>query len=224
MVLTELWQHWQCSLSTSDGKWQAKQHTITSLTCTLCVHFQLHKAARLPKSDKLAKVHEQWCVYDCARDSILYHRKMFLLPQIEQMRRHRWSAISFNRSWLEDIYEETICELPGERITPLVSNPGRIMLTSARLYFQPYNNVEVVCHRVFVTSESCADLSSPPSPASVPPSLSLIHIHAGPSIESEAVWFDICHEAAIHAAPCGMPSPSPSISLTWYCSRLPSHS
>ena len=32
----------------------------------------------------------------------------------------------------------------GERIAPLVSNPGRIMLTSSRLYFQPYNNVELV--------------------------------------------------------------------------------
>ena len=60
------------------------------------------------------------------------------------MIRQRWSTVSFNRSWLEDIYEETVCELPGDRITPLVSNPGRIMLTSARIYFQPYNNVEVV--------------------------------------------------------------------------------
>lgn len=34
-------------------------------------------------------------------------------------------------------------ENSGERITPLVSNPGRIMLTSSRLYFQPYNNIEV---------------------------------------------------------------------------------
>ena len=32
----------------------------------------------------------------------------------------------------------------GERVTPLVSNPGRIMLTSSRIYFQPFNNVEVV--------------------------------------------------------------------------------
>lgn len=32
----------------------------------------------------------------------------------------------------------------GERVTPLVSNPGRIMLTSSLLYFQPFNNVEVV--------------------------------------------------------------------------------
>ena len=142
---------------------------------------------------------------------------MFLLPQIEQMRRHRWSAINFNRSWLENIYEETICELPGERITPLVSNPGRIMLTSARLYFQPYNNVEVVRRWVCVYSESRVDLSPLSLSFSVhplPSSLSLIHTHAGPSTESEAVWFDICHEAAIHAAPCGMSPPPASNSLT----------
>ena len=75
--------------------------------------------------------------------SILCH--VSWLFQIEQMIRQRSSTVSFNRSWLEDIYEETICELPGDKITPLVSNPGRIMLTSARIYFQPYNNVEVVC-------------------------------------------------------------------------------
>lgn len=51
--------------------------------------------------------------------------------------------MSFNTSWLEDLYEERMIESSGERITPLVSNPGRIMLTSSRLYFQPYNNIEV---------------------------------------------------------------------------------
>ena len=55
----------------------------------------------------------------------------------------RRAAVSFNTSWLEDLYEERIMESSGERITPLVSNPGRIMLTSSRLYFQPYNNMEV---------------------------------------------------------------------------------
>lgn len=50
----------------------------------------------------------------------------------------------FNTSWLEDLYEEQQLELTGQRVTPLVCNPGRIMLTSSRLYFQPYNNVEVV--------------------------------------------------------------------------------
>ena len=30
----------------------------------------------------------------------------------------------------------------GNKITPLVVNPGRIVLTSATLYYQPYNNAE----------------------------------------------------------------------------------
>ena len=30
----------------------------------------------------------------------------------------------------------------GNKITPLVVNPGRVVLTDAILYFQPYNNAE----------------------------------------------------------------------------------
>ena len=30
----------------------------------------------------------------------------------------------------------------GNKITPLVINPGRVVLTNAILYFQPYNNAE----------------------------------------------------------------------------------
>lgn len=65
-------------------------------------------------------------------------------PQINSIVQERHSKVSFNVSWLEDLYEETLVEISGERVTPLVSNPGRIMLTSSRIYFQPYNNVEVV--------------------------------------------------------------------------------
>ena len=64
--------------------------------------------------------------------------------QIDSIVHGRRSEVGFNTSWLEDLYEEQQLELTGERVTPLVSNPGRIMLTSCRLYFQPYNNVEVV--------------------------------------------------------------------------------
>ena len=32
----------------------------------------------------------------------------------------------------------------GNKITPLVVNPGRIVLTNVTLYFQPYNNAEPV--------------------------------------------------------------------------------
>ena len=45
---------------------------------------------------------------------------------------------------LEDLYETIQCETQGDRILPLVTNPGRIMLTCKRLYFQPFNNIEKV--------------------------------------------------------------------------------
>ena len=45
---------------------------------------------------------------------------------------------------LEDLYERLLMETRAEKITPLVTNPGRIMLTSTRLYFQPFNNVDPV--------------------------------------------------------------------------------
>ena len=48
----------------------------------------------------------------------------------------------YNR--LEDLYENIVLETQGDRILPLVTNPGRIMLTSQRLYFQPFNNIEKV--------------------------------------------------------------------------------
>lgn len=67
----------------------------------------------------------------------------------------RRSEVSFNTSWLEDLYEEIVAEVTGEKVTPLVSNPGRIMLTSSRLYFQPFNNVEVVRDLTGLTPPSC---------------------------------------------------------------------
>ena len=65
-----------------------------------------------------------------------------LFAQIESLVSSRHAAVSFNTSWLEDLYEEHVLELSGDHVTPMVSNPGRIMLTSSRLYYQPYNNVE----------------------------------------------------------------------------------
>ncbi|XP_076336883.1 protein FAN-like isoform X2 [Tachypleus tridentatus] len=54
----------------------------------------------------------------------------------------RQSRVSFDTSWLEDLYEKIVMETTGNKITPLVVNPGRILLTCSRLYFQPYNNAE----------------------------------------------------------------------------------
>ncbi|XP_071448307.1 protein FAN-like [Hetaerina americana] len=54
----------------------------------------------------------------------------------------RQSRVPFDHLWLEDLYEEVVMEVQGSRITPLVSNPGRILLTDLCLYFQPFNNIE----------------------------------------------------------------------------------
>jgi len=40
-------------------------------------------------------------------------------------------------------YQIFFCYI-AKRITPLVCNPGRVMLTSSRLYFQPFNNADPV--------------------------------------------------------------------------------
>ena len=55
----------------------------------------------------------------------------------------RQSRLSFDTCWLENIGEKIVLETVGNRVTPLVLNPGRVLLTNERLYFQPYNNVEM---------------------------------------------------------------------------------
>lgn len=54
------------------------------------------------------------------------------------------SRVSFDTKWLEDIYEKVIVETQAKKIAPLVVNPGRLVLTSSRIYFQPYNNIDSV--------------------------------------------------------------------------------
>jgi len=49
---------------------------------------------------------------------------------------------------LDDFYETIVKEVIADDITPLVTNPGRLMLTSSRLYFQPFNNATTVSGRI----------------------------------------------------------------------------
>jgi hypothetical protein len=71
-------------------------------------------------------------------------RYNILLLQIAAIVYSRQSRVSFDKLWFDDQYEKVILVTQGSKITPLVVNPGRILLTSSRLYFQPYNNVESV--------------------------------------------------------------------------------
>ncbi|KAF2878744.1 hypothetical protein ILUMI_27419 [Ignelater luminosus] len=53
----------------------------------------------------------------------------------------RQARVAFDPLWF-DLYEQPVMETQADKITPLVVNPGRILLSTARLFFQPYNNIE----------------------------------------------------------------------------------
>lgn len=66
----------------------------------------------------------------------------------------RQSRVSFDTSWLEDLYEQVVLETQANKVLPLVINPGRVLLTTSRIYFQPYNNMD----QVIITSELCINM------------------------------------------------------------------
>ncbi|CAH0557856.1 unnamed protein product [Brassicogethes aeneus] len=53
----------------------------------------------------------------------------------------RQARVNFDPLWL-DLYEKVIFEAQADKVQPLVVNPGRIVLSTSRLFFQTYNNVE----------------------------------------------------------------------------------
>lgn len=54
----------------------------------------------------------------------------------------RHNRVKFNPLWLDNLYERIICDYQVDEINPLVVNPGRLLLTNAFVYFQPYNNIQ----------------------------------------------------------------------------------
>ncbi|KAH0564644.1 protein FAN-like isoform X1 [Cotesia glomerata] len=54
----------------------------------------------------------------------------------------RQSRFNFDTSWLEDLYEQVVFEVQASKVLPLIINPGRVLLTNSRIYFQPYNNLD----------------------------------------------------------------------------------
>lgn len=97
----------------SEHKFSLNYVTLDDCLPLMC---QLHRASTLPPADQATMV------------------KAIVLS--------RQSRVQFNKSWLDDLYETIELESQADKITPLVTNPGRVMVTSSRLYFQPFNNVE----------------------------------------------------------------------------------
>eukprot|EP01125_Pyxidicula_operculata_P009488 TRINITY_DN3125_c0_g1_i2.p1 TRINITY_DN3125_c0_g1~~TRINITY_DN3125_c0_g1_i2.p1 ORF type:complete len:796 (-),score=134.84 TRINITY_DN3125_c0_g1_i2:68-2455(-) len=52
------------------------------------------------------------------------------------------SSTSFDTSWLESLDERPLKELHCIRVTPLVHNPGRLLISNKIVYFQPLNNID----------------------------------------------------------------------------------
>lgn len=69
--------------------------------------------------------------------------------QIATIVHSRQARVKFDPLWL-DLGEKVILETEADKITPLVVNPGRLLLSSQRLFFQPYNNVESVSYQILV--------------------------------------------------------------------------
>ncbi|GAM22164.1 hypothetical protein SAMD00019534_053390, partial [Acytostelium subglobosum LB1] len=61
---------------------------------------------------------------------------------IKSLIEDRESRLQLDYSLLVDMNERNILETKCCKISPLVQNPGRFLVTNARLYFQPMNNIE----------------------------------------------------------------------------------
>ncbi|KYQ57115.1 Protein FAN, partial [Trachymyrmex zeteki] len=86
-------------------------------------------------------------VEDCLSQILQLHRAASLITveqnaMIMAIVHSRQSRVSFDTSWLEDLYEQVILETQANKVLPLVINPGRVLLTNSRIYFQPYNNMD----------------------------------------------------------------------------------
>ncbi|XP_068236758.1 protein FAN-like [Palaemon carinicauda] len=96
----------------------------------------------------------------CHRFELVFLETSQVLPQICQLQRastlppndqntmiqaivrSRQRRKRFDRALLENLSETEVIETQANKVTPLVTNPGTILLTNAKLYFQPHNNAE----------------------------------------------------------------------------------
>lgn len=103
----------------------------------------IHKKSKFNISFKYANTD------DCLPHIMQLHRAA-TLPTAEQngmimtIVHSRQSRFNFDKSWLEDLSEivQIIFEVQANKVQPLIVNPGRVLLTNCRIYFQPYNNLD----------------------------------------------------------------------------------
>lgn len=130
----------------------AREQNLIAFNCTSCVimltknRLAPFKYSRHPVSFVFAL---QYGKVDDYLSQICQLQRASTLPPVEQngmiaaIVYSRQSRLQFDLCWLESIREKFLLKTVGNKITPLVINPGRIVLTDTILYFQPYNNAEI---------------------------------------------------------------------------------
>ena len=61
---------------------------------------------------------------------------------LERIMAEHHANLKFNNVWLEDFNERVVFDRVCHRVTPLVRNRGRVVITTEIIYFQPFNNIE----------------------------------------------------------------------------------
>eukprot|EP00211_Chloroparvula_japonica_P001331 CAMPEP_0119149810 /NCGR_PEP_ID=MMETSP1310-20130426/43880_1 /TAXON_ID=464262 /ORGANISM="Genus nov. species nov., Strain RCC2339" /LENGTH=581 /DNA_ID=CAMNT_0007141947 /DNA_START=75 /DNA_END=1817 /DNA_ORIENTATION=+ len=66
------------------------------------------------------------------------------LFMIDQLLQEKERTTSFDPSWMLNFMEKPLLQTRAVRVTPLATNPGRLVLTDEVLYFQQFNNADPV--------------------------------------------------------------------------------
>lgn len=83
----------------------------------------------------------------CLRRIGQLHRASSLSPaeqnqMIATIESARQTSSDFDPLLLQDLYEKVVLKTNANKITPLVINPGTVLLSTTTLYFQPFNKIE----------------------------------------------------------------------------------
>lgn len=119
------------------------QHYVEMLDGNIISPFKFHNKAKTSFTFVLKYVSTDDCL-----PKIQQLQRASTLPIYEQNSMiatiaFSWhNRIAFDPLWFESIYEKVIIESTVNHIKPLVTNPGRLLLTTNLLYFQSFNNIE----------------------------------------------------------------------------------
>ena len=82
----------------------------------------------------LLEVKRLWSI---AKNSTAYEPD----DKVRRVLEEREGRVSFDMTWMESLDERMLFETLANKISPLVSNAGRLVVTNKMIYFQPLNNV-----------------------------------------------------------------------------------